>query len=277
MDELLDKPIIKYMVKGFKAPHYGISDGCYKSLLKRGYWVSDRKENDDRRPNNLKCYLHESIETGLDNINKISFWYGHLSSNLYDYIGKQFNVLKMVIAKERNFQFVSEVIGVNNKLCLNLGCGWRLIRTNRDEKWINIDHRDVKGVDLDMIYDCMELPFNKDTISVISLTHVFEHLQYEKSLMALSYWFDLLKKDGELIIEVPDFDQEIKEYLDGYEERLINLYGRNRYDGDSHKWGWNIERLKRAIKSAGFVRSEEMFDYSNHSIEEPCIKIKAIK
>ena len=40
--------------KGFKAPGWQISDGMYKALLERGYWVADQHYNDKRRPKGLE-------------------------------------------------------------------------------------------------------------------------------------------------------------------------------------------------------------------------------
>lgn len=46
--------------RGFKAPGWQISDGCYQALLERGYWVMDQTYNNPRRPPDLPAYLVES-------------------------------------------------------------------------------------------------------------------------------------------------------------------------------------------------------------------------
>lgn len=38
------------LTKGFKAPGWQISDGMYKALKEKGYWVADQYYNDHRRP-----------------------------------------------------------------------------------------------------------------------------------------------------------------------------------------------------------------------------------
>jgi len=43
--------------KGFKAPGWQISDGMYRALLERGYWVADQRYNDARRPKGLLAYI----------------------------------------------------------------------------------------------------------------------------------------------------------------------------------------------------------------------------
>lgn len=43
--------------KGFKAPGWQISDGCYAALELLGYWVADQEYNDARRPSGLNAYV----------------------------------------------------------------------------------------------------------------------------------------------------------------------------------------------------------------------------
>jgi len=43
--------------KGFKAPGWQISDGCYAALEMLGYWVADQEYNDTRRPIALRAYV----------------------------------------------------------------------------------------------------------------------------------------------------------------------------------------------------------------------------
>ena len=42
--------------RGFKAPGWQISYGCYEALLAEGYWVADQPYNDERRPKELRAY-----------------------------------------------------------------------------------------------------------------------------------------------------------------------------------------------------------------------------
>jgi hypothetical protein len=46
-----------FTTKGFKAPGWQISDGCYEALAEEGYWVADQKYNDARRPRELRAYI----------------------------------------------------------------------------------------------------------------------------------------------------------------------------------------------------------------------------
>ncbi len=44
------------MERGFKAPGWQISDGMYRALLDRGWWVADQHYNDARRPAGLRVF-----------------------------------------------------------------------------------------------------------------------------------------------------------------------------------------------------------------------------
>ncbi len=44
---------------GFKAPGWQISDGMYKALAEREWWVCDQPYNNDRRPKELKAFLSD--------------------------------------------------------------------------------------------------------------------------------------------------------------------------------------------------------------------------
>ena len=54
---LHDAESLGFTTRGFKAPGWQISDGCYVELLSRGYWVADQPYNNARRPAGLRCYL----------------------------------------------------------------------------------------------------------------------------------------------------------------------------------------------------------------------------
>ena len=54
----------------------------------------------------------------------------------------------------------------------------------------------------------------------------------------------MLKPGGVLIIECPNFDQAVKDYLQGNEDRIDNIFGLQRFEGDTHYCGYNFKRLK---------------------------------
>lgn len=52
---VLDGAPVRF-VNGFKAPGWQISDGTYRALLDRGWWVADQPYNDTRRPEGIRVH-----------------------------------------------------------------------------------------------------------------------------------------------------------------------------------------------------------------------------
>ena len=83
--------------KGFKAPGWQISDGMYKALLEKGYWVADQMYNNDRRPKELKAYL-------LDESYKYHY---HIPDVCGNGIKQSF---EQIIKLKGDFKFIKEII-----------------------------------------------------------------------------------------------------------------------------------------------------------------------
>lgn len=163
-------------------------------------------------------------------------------------------------------------LGIKDKspLRLHLGCGGRRI-----EGYVNVDWRMTPATDL--VCDIRELPFGPNSADRIECYHVIEHLPRHDLLSTLRKWHKILIPGGKLIIECPDFDKAVKEYLRGNEDRLNNIFGLQRFPGDLHYFGYNLKRLKGVLEKAGFknIQKKEPQDY--HSKEEPCLRVECEK
>lgn len=159
---------------------------------------------------------------------------------------------------------------LHKNLKLNLGCGGAGI-----EGFINIDHRLSRATN--MLLDIKRLPFRKSTVEVIEAHHVIEHISHVKVGIMLDEWWRVLKHDGKLIIECPNVDETMKEYLAGNEYRIFNIYGLQRYKGDFHLFGYNAKRLKELLEKHRFYncKFEEPTDF--HKDEEPCLRMTCKK
>lgn len=96
-------PGIKQLfVKGFKAPGWQISDGAYAWLKKKGFWVADQDNNDERRPKELKVYKvgENSVHTHTWNC---------VGNGVYEL----FDELKQKVADNKEWRFVSESLSNN--------------------------------------------------------------------------------------------------------------------------------------------------------------------
>ncbi|RJP75644.1 MAG: methyltransferase domain-containing protein [Candidatus Zixiibacteriota bacterium] len=155
-------------------------------------------------------------------------------------------------------------------LRLNLGCG-----TRQREGCLNLDL--VPSPAVDLACDSRRLPFPAGSVSGIECYHMIEHLPRYDCLKALYEWNRVLEEGGELVIECPDFDAAVRDYVAGKRYRINNIFGLQRHPGDFHHFGYSFELLKEYLEGVGFglVRREPPTDY--HTAEEPCLRLTAVK
>lgn len=162
------------------------------------------------------------------------------------------------------------LIPSDGNLRLHLGCG-----KVRLEGFVNIDHRATSATDLEC--DILHLPFDDNTAVRIESYHVIEHLDRHEAVRAVREWHRVLKPGGVLIIECPDFDAACREYLDGRPERIDNIFGLQRFEGDYHKFGYNFLRLQWLLAPQGFRSIELHSPTDYHKDLEPCLRVEAMK
>ncbi|MFA6412079.1 MAG: methyltransferase domain-containing protein [Syntrophales bacterium] len=155
-------------------------------------------------------------------------------------------------------------------LALHLGCGQQHLKG-----FLNIDM--IASPAVDLVCDSRRLPFAAGTVSRIETYHMIEHLPRHDFLEALFEWNRVLEEGGELIIECPDFDATIKEYIEGKTFRINNIFGLQRHPGDYHLFGYTFNDLEGILQGIGFreIRQEAPTDY--HAQDEPSLRISAVK
>jgi SAM-dependent methyltransferase len=157
-----------------------------------------------------------------------------------------------------------------NFLRLHLGCG-----NIHFSGYINIDQRKTKATDY--VCDVGKLPFPNDSVEIIETYHMIEHLPQHLFIEAIKNWWKKLIPGGRLVIECPDFDMTVTEYLDGNERRLNNIFGLQRFRGDSHLWGYNFTRLKNSLEKHGYRGVKRTLPSDYHRLSESCIRVEAYK
>ena len=178
------------------------------------------------------------------------------------------HILLRLVDRFRLKMFVAQL--QNDPVHLHLGCG-----EQRKPNCINIDWR--KTIATDFVQDITALPLPEASVDSIESYHVIEHLGKNDAERMLANWYRTLKPNGKVVIECPNFDETVKEYLAGNQERIYNVYGYRRFPGDAHQFGYNFERLRQALAAAGFsnIVNTEPQDY--HIMEEPCLRVEAKK
>lgn len=173
---------------------------------------------------------------------------------------------------------------------LHLGCGGRHL-----DDYVNIDSRNTPAVDL--VADVRKLSYEDNTIEIIESYHILEHFPvclgsnarafsnnaYASIVSILREWNRVLRPGGKLVIEVPDFDAIVEEYVKADDARkevlLIVIFGayRSNDDRDIHRWGVNKTRLNYILEKAGFreIRFCTAQDY--HAKTCSCLRVEAVK
>lgn len=86
-------------VRGFKAPGWQISDGCFDALVDRGWWVADQPYNDDRRPLGLRVHR----------LGDFDHWHQHIQDVCGNGLAESFSTIVAAVRAAEVFHFVSEV------------------------------------------------------------------------------------------------------------------------------------------------------------------------
>ena len=163
-------------------------------------------------------------------------------------------------------------LGIKNqrRLKIHLGCGWKHF-----PGYINTDLWITDATDV--ICDITRLPWPDNSASVIESYHAIEHISHTKISSVLTEWHRVLIPGGKLILECPHFDTAVQEYLGGNEERLLNIFGRQRFNGDAHLYGYNPQRLARLLTQIGFENIHEEAPQSSQILDEPSFRIEGKK
>lgn len=154
---------------------------------------------------------------------------------------------------------------------LHLGCG-----NNRKEGYINVD-KYVSNADANM--DIFNLQFPDDTVDEIFTEHMLEHLGKYEVPLALKEWARVLKPDGKLVMNLPNLEWCLREWLSKPEEerwgwQLDTIFGLQNHPGEFHKTGFTAPRLRQLLSAAGF-RSITIKDHWSHG--QSCFWVEASK
>jgi len=194
--------------------------------------------------------------------NLLESWYG---SNFLNAIRRSINP---TIAKWKY------KVGIREKypLKLHLGCGNRHF-----DGYVNIDLRKTRATDL--VCDIRKLPYPDNSVKLIETYHVIEHLPRHDLPKALKEWHRVLVSGGKLIVECPDFDKNVRDYLKGNDPdiQLLYIFGRQRFLGDAHYFGYNFKRLKDVLEKCGFTNVKRKSAQDLHITEAACLRIECNK
>lgn len=154
----------------------------------------------------------------------------------------------------------------------------------RHRPWVNIDYcKDFMKECRVIPASATDLPFKTGSFDEIHTVHVLEHVARTDHKRFLSECYRVLDPGGILIVEVPDFTKTCQKILGAYVNQewekvrcwTLSVYGKHRYVGDSHAWGFYPELLVNDFSSAGFDNVQILKEdaVSDHHTQEPVIVV----
>ena len=189
---------------------------------------------------------------------------------VYRYLLRRWSVVRRILDPLLiRFRYKTRIT-TDKELRLHLGCGGKHF-----DGYVNVDLWITDATDV--ISDITSLPWPDNAANVIESYHVIEHISHKKIKGTLTDWHRVLKPGGKLVLECPHFDEAIREYLSGDETRLLNIFGRQRFLGDTHLYGFNPKRLTRLLEEIGFKEFRETPPQSSQTLDEPCFRIECKK
>lgn len=152
---------------------------------------------------------------------------------------------------------------------LNIGSG-----EYPKKDYINID-KYYEGSDIKA--DASKLPYDDNTVDEIFSSHVLEHFNKYEIKDVLTEWYRVLKNEGKLDLEVPNFESIVKNWLDSEDKTgfaMDTIFGLQTRAGEEHKFGFTETILKDMLLDVGFsdISIKNVFSHS-----QECFKTTAYK
>lgn len=143
---------------------------------------------------------------------------------------------------------------------LNLGCGRCYLPS--DEGWINVDY--FSNTKADAYHDVANLPYSKESFSLVYCSHLIEHLHRFAIVAVLNHWKSLLEPGGILRLAVPNFEAICEHYIEHRDLKVLMglLYGGQTMDKNNHNITFDRKYLTELLTQAGFVNVEP-WDWRN--------------
>lgn len=162
----------------------------------------------------------------------------------------------------------------------------------REPGWVNIDDAPEGTITGVTKMSVLKMPLDwTDKFEEIHCIHMLEHMNRNLRQEVLNELYRVTAPMGKLYLEVPNFQSIVALLNDAYNTgnyELVHIwktsiYGKQRYDGDAHHWGFDANHLSELATKAGFqetrcwTNKDQDKMVSTHYKQEPVILLVAIK
>ena len=143
--------------------------------------------------------------------------------------------------------------------CLNIGSG-KPRGMYKQAQWTNIDVHKIPGT---IQMDVFQMPNHwKNKFGRIHACHCLEHINRNRRQEFLEQCYRVLMPNELCFIEVPDFEATVKNLIKGIDTKdrdlehrmTTSVYGKQRYEGVQHCWGFTERTLSELCKVIGFAK-----------------------
>lgn len=168
-----------------------------------------------------------------------------LTQNTLDGIGKRQEAWIQIWQK--HFEKLSPFV-------VNLGAG-----ENQIPGACNLDRRPLPGIDV--VADAKQLPFADNSVDELIANGLLEHFPVSETEDLLDEWTRVLKPGGKIRIETPDLKELCRQFYKGklsVDSLVSSLYGEEGDSENSHKSGFDEDKLRSLLKSKGIQKIERV-------------------
>ena len=133
------------------------------------------------------------------------------------------------------------------KVCLNVGCGGKIRKSDEKERWFNLDIRKLDGVDFTA--DIRNIAFGG--LDVIEARDILEHFGRRESREILVKLISWLDGGGKIIIQSPDMKEIWSDLSESEEWSERRTFGGQDYLTNFHGCGWTMGMMERELDKLG--------------------------
>ena len=154
---------------------------------------------------------------------------------------------------------------------LNIGSGM-----TKYGDYINIDKY---SNDADLKRDGKNLDYEDESVAEILSEHMLEHISHRNFVDYLDEWYRVLKLQGILKLNIPDFEWCVTEWINSDDKvgfPLHRIFGSQDGEGQTHFNGFTEDTIRKYLIDVGFQIKSINKEWSNR-FEQQCLIIEAIK